>query len=294
MRENAAIDERPHSQKASPVALVPIAIVALSVLLLALLVSGNQRGTIVAQRITFTAMTIQNTRTEHPAPFVVTSIAETSADGTLQRSYTSNSFTRPGYQEVMVGSTLQLYDPADNTIYVTTQQAQQRAIIAQVRRTAPKGAHISVGTASLSSESYSPSPPASVPARTSVFERLLRSGQYRLAGRTTIDGRAALKLVQTRTTVLPLAPQHGRLQSLATVYVAPRSYDPIEEIVRSTLPGLTTSVVSRWQSYRVLPATAANQRLLSLTARHPSARVVRNARAYLLASQSETRTTTQA
>ena len=67
------------------------------------------------------------------------------------------------------------------------------------------------------------------------------------------------------TTTVGVIPRHARNQSL---YKA--------------LAGRTA----------VLPATPANKRPVSLTARHPRARVVDNAMAFLRASQSETRTTT--
>jgi hypothetical protein len=292
MRKNAAMQAGPDTHRASAASLLPIAVVAAAVVVLALLVHGGRKGTIVVERETFVAMTVQNGKTNHPAPFVITSIDETSADGALQRSFTSNSITRPGYQEVDVGAALQLYDPADNTVYVTTQQAQQRAIVAQVLNTAPQGSYVGVGTGQLSSVGYSSATLQYVPGRVSIFERQLAAGQFRLAARTTIDGRAALKLVQTRPTVLPVAQNAGSFMSRDTVYVAPGTYDPIEGITRSTLPGLRTTVVIRWLSYKVLPATPGSRRLLSLTARHPTARVVDNARAYVGASQSEIRTTT--
>jgi hypothetical protein len=292
MRKNAGVYEGPDNHAASAAALIPIAAVAVAVLLLALLVHGGRAGTIVVERQTFVAITVQNGRANHPAPFVITSIDETSANGTLQRSFTSNSITRPGYQEVDVGDALQLYDPADNTVYVTSQQARQRATIAQIQSTAPKGSHVGVGVAHLSSVGYSSATLQYVPGRVSIFERQLAAGQFRLAGRTTIAGRAALKLVQTRPTVIPLAQNASGFESRDTVYVAPGTYDPIEGITRSTLPGLRTTVVVHWLSYKVLPATAVNRRLLSLTARHPTARVIDNAMAYVRASQSEIRTTT--
>lgn len=275
--------------RASVASLATTAVVAAAVLLLALLVHGNGKGVIVVERITFSSTTVRNGKTNRPAPFVISSIDETTADGTLQRSFTSNSITRPGYQQVIVGDTLQLYDPADNTVYVTTPQAQQRATVAELRSTSPKGSHVSVGIGRGRSVS---APEQDVPGRTSVYERQVRAGLYRLVGRTTIDGRAALRLVQTRATVLAIRNSLGGFVSGDTVYVAPGTYDPIEELSSSTFPGLRTMVVSRWQSYKVLPATPANQRLLSLTARHPTARVVDDARAYLHANQSEIRTTT--
>jgi hypothetical protein len=290
MRENAGMHGDADRHRASVASLVPIAAVAAAVLLLALLVHGGGKGTIVVERITFSAITVRNGKTNRPAPFVISSIDETTADGTLQRSFTSNSITRSGYQQVIVGDTLQLYDPADNTVYVTTPQAQQRATVAELRSTAPKGSHVSVGIGRGRSVS---APEQDVPGRTSVYERQVRAGLYRLAGRTKIDGRPALRLVQTRATVLAIPNNSGGFVSRDTVYVAPGTYDPIEELASSTFPGqLRTVVVSRWLSYKVLPATPANQRLLSLTARHPNARVVDDARAYLRANQSEIRTTT--
>jgi hypothetical protein len=125
------------------------------------------------------------------------------------RSPTSNTVTRPGYQEVTAGNTIELYDPANNTIYTTTLQAEQRAIIAHIRSTA-----------------------------------------------------------------------------------APGTYDPVEQITRTTLPGTTIMVVARWQRYQVLDATPANRRVLSLRALHPSARMVDDARAYVNASQGAVYTST--
>jgi hypothetical protein len=116
MRENAAVHGHADSHRASAASLVPIAFVAAAVLVLAVLVHESSKGTIVVERITFSATTVYNGKPNRPAPFVTTSIDETSADGTLQRSFTSNSVTRPGYQQVVVGSTLQLYDPAENTV----------------------------------------------------------------------------------------------------------------------------------------------------------------------------------
>jgi hypothetical protein len=293
MRENAAMPGDADSHRASAASLVPIAIVAAAVLVLALLVHGGSKGTIVVERITFSATTVHNGKTNRPARFVTTSIDETSADGTLQRSFTSNSITRPGYQQVSAGKTMQLYDPADNTVYVTTEQAQQRATSAEIRSTTPKGSHVIVGIGHGTSVGHSSATVQDVPGRTSIFQRRLRAGQFRLAGRTTIDGRAALKLVQTRATVLAIPNNAGGFESRDTVYVAPGTDNPIEEIINSTLPDLRTTVVDRWQSYNVLPGTPANQRLLSLTARHPNARVSDNPLAYLRATQSEIQTSTR-
>lgn len=277
------------THRASAAALIPMAFVAAVVLALALLIAGGRTGTIVVQRITISSTTSRRGKPIHATALFVTAITETSASGAAQRSFTSNSFTRPGFQQVYAGNTLQLYDPNDNTVYVTTEQAQQRALVEQIRRTAPKGTTVHVGVAKL--QAISPSSVAYTPGRTSTYQQLLRVGQYRLVGRATIDGRAALRLVESSSTRLPRS-NAASFESTTTALVVPGSYAPIETINTSRFPGLRVTSVDRWRTYRVLSATRANQRLLSLTARHPHARVVHNALAFLRASQSETRTTT--
>jgi hypothetical protein len=120
-----------------------------------------------------------------------------------------------------------------------------------------------------------------------VYAQWLRDGSYKLAGRGTIGGRAALKLVQTSPLSFPHHSAGHGFESTTIVYVTPGSYEPIETVARTKLPGVRTTSVTRWQTYAVLPATQANQRLVSLTARHPHARVVYNAMAFVRASQSE-------
>ena len=51
--------------------------------------------------------------------------------------------------------------------------------------------------------------------------------------------------------------------------VAPGTYYPIKQVFRSRAITITTV----YSEYRVLPATPANQHLLSLAARHPGARI---------------------
>ena len=58
--------------------------------------------------------------------------------------------------------------------------------------------------------------------------------------------------------------------------VAPRTYYPIKQVFRTR--GITVTTV--YNEYRVLPATPANQQLLSLAARHPGARIDHSPAAY--------------
>ena len=81
-----------------------------------------------------------------------------------------------------------------------------------------------------------------------------------MAGPTTIDGRRAIKLTSVRG------------QSRYEYDVAPGTYYPVKQVFR--VPGITVTTI--YNEYRVLPATPANQRLLSLAARHPGARIDRN------------------
>ncbi|MGH2868880.1 MAG: hypothetical protein ACRDNK_15140 [Solirubrobacteraceae bacterium] len=93
-----------------------------------------------------------------------------------------------------------------------------------------------------------------------------RLGRLKVLGPTVVDGRKAIKLV----------PIHGP----GEYDVAPGTYYPIREILQDT-PG--SKVTTTWSEYRVVPATPANERLLSLPARHPGARIDRSRADFLAA-----------
>ena len=61
-----------------------------------------------------------------------------------------------------------LFEGSIEGLYVTTPQAQQRATVAELRSTSPKGSHVSVGIGRGRSVS---APEQDVPGRTSVYER---------------------------------------------------------------------------------------------------------------------------
>lgn len=103
-----------------------------------------------------------------------------------------------------------------------------------------------------------------VTSTTAQIQAELKAGKLKVAGPTTIDGRKAIELI----------PVHG---PYGYVYdVAPGTYYPIKQVFRTR--GITVTTV--YNEYRVLPATPANQQLLSLAARHPGARVDRSPAAY--------------
>ena len=286
MRKNAAMVGGVTTVQPSARALAPMAVVALAVAALAVLISGvlwrGNRGTILVQRITISVTTSGHGVNHRPSRFSVTAILETSAGGRAERSFTTSSLDRRGFQQAIAGHTMQLYDPRDNTIYEATEPALQRALAAQLRASSPKGSTVSVGVGrtqvvSAGSVGYMPAPAGR-------YARWLGSGQYRPLGRTMIDGRAALRFV-ARAPKRPLGSPAATFGSMTEVLVAPGSYDPIETITTTRLPGARVTSITRWDSYRALNDTPANRWLVSLTERHPSARLVHDAMAFLRASQ---------
>jgi hypothetical protein len=276
-----------HDRRTSSVALVPMAAVALVVLLLALLVSGNESGTIVLEKIAFSTMTTYHAQARRVANSF-TQITQTAPNGTLQRGFTSSGLYRSGDQQVFTPQGgAQLYDAHDNTIFATTDRAIQRALNIQARDSAPPGSHVAT---SVGREQYLSAEYVFFPGKRSIFEQGVARHQYVVAGRALIDGRPALRLVRSRSSRLALRRVEGGFTNDMTVYVAPETYDPIEEIVRTKLGSGQSTTIERWLAYRVMPATSRNMRLLSLRARHPHARIVHDAGAYLRAGRSQMKT----
>jgi hypothetical protein len=122
------------------------------------------------------------------------------------------------------------------------------------------------------------------PSETDAVRQLLRTHALKVDGFTIVDGRKAIKLssvhntVQSRSSHRPVeySPDGG-----LEYYVAPGSYDPIRQVVNR--PPYVQSTQT-WTEYKLLPATANNQQLLSLTARHPDAHVDRSHADYLRAA----------
>ena len=172
------------------------------------LLAARNTGTIVVEviRMDSTIILSANGRSKQKTSrtITVTTMTQISGTGEQQRVFLNDySLARPGYQQVIAGDSLQLYDPTDNTIYATTERASQAAAVRQMEKNAPKGSVSTSGTAIA----YSPGGANDAPGRMSVFEQQLRAHLYELAGRTEINGRVALKLVPARRAV-PL----GRLQ----------------------------------------------------------------------------------
>lgn len=95
-----------------------------------------------------------------------------------------------------------------------------------------------------------------VPSETSWIQAKLQAHQLKLVGTTTVNGRDAIELTTADGT--------GHYD------VAPGTYYPIRTVVKNPGGG---SITTNFSEYQVLPDTPANQQLLSLTARHPGARI---------------------
>jgi len=271
MRENAAMHGNADRHRASVASLAPIAVVAAAVLVLALLARGGGNGTIVVQRIVAPISKINGPRTQ----ISFLTVTETSASGRMSR-YLSESrlgaSNATRYGSAFAGATLEQYVPADNTVYVMSDAAYNAANRAYIARRFPHE-RVRVQPLLFFDGSWL------APGRESFFKVQLEKHDYQVAGRTTIDGHRTLKLVPApgrQTIAFSSHLRQGQMQ-LLTAYVTPRAYDPIEERADGSVRYL-------WTEYRVLPATNANERLLSLTAEYPHAHISHSATAYIRAA----------
>jgi hypothetical protein len=120
------------------------------------------------------------------------------------------------------------------------------------------------------------------PSDTQAFRSMLKSHNLRVVGLTTIDGRSAIKLAGPKFD--RRLPSDGGGDAGVELWVDPKTYVPIKE-VDDRLPLFQTT--QTWIEYKTLPITPANERLVSLTARHPHARIDRNRNDYLRAANGE-------
>jgi outer membrane lipoprotein-sorting protein len=196
-------------------------------------------------------------------------------------------------ESVSQGDTNELYDANTNTIYIAT-SAELRAarmptieIVSQSKlakltgdpnatgayfvrtgRARPYVIATEAGAERLRKqlERQHPSAEVSEDFRSDILA-LLKSGQARITGHVSIEGRDAI-----------------RIESLdgKQVYLADAAtYDPIEW----TTTGDSGGVTLRFLVYEKLPVDAASRDLLSLHAQHPDAQVVRGATGYMAAEK---------
>jgi hypothetical protein len=226
----------------------------------------------------------------------VSSITETPAGSGAQNELVlSETGTIAGIQFGYVNGNNELYDPTDNLAYVSSNYSPDitrgprpgtytytmpealffrlpsgldpGAKVPPLMITAAQARALRNGSAEVGADrafarqrrltTMRIQPAFRVPSDSSTVHAWL--GSLKVVGPTTVDGRRAIKLV----------PVRGR----GEYDVAPGTGYPVREVVDNT-DG--TSTVTTWSVYRVLPATPANERLLSVTARHPGARIDHN------------------
>ena len=111
---------------------------------------------------------------------------------------------------------------------------------------------------------------------------MLKSHDIRVVGLTTINGRCAIELGGPKFNLRRRATEAAT--PACEVWVDPNTYVPIKEVVDR--PPLFEETQT-WIEYKTLPITPANERLLSLIARHPYARIDRNHNDYLNAANGD-------
>ena len=201
----------------------------------------------------------------------------------------------PRAESVTSGDLNELYDSASNTIYMATSQELRAArmptieIVSQSKLAkltgttkadvayevgkggaAPKVIATQAGADRLRKELAHPPGGTSgvLPEEfRSEILTLLDSGKVQVTGHVVVDGRDGIRL----------SSPDGK-----DVYVVDAStYDPIEWTTTGTSGGVTLD----FPVYEELPADSESMQLLSLQAQHPSAQVVRDAKAYIAAEQ---------
>jgi hypothetical protein len=150
----------------------------------------------------------------------------------------------------------QLYDATTNTIYSVnapglSQVKQGRPAPAPPLKQPPAGEQPSRQEVPKGQAAS----PSDDPIRAKVLA-MLDNGAVSAAGRTTVEGRDALKL----------ASADGSL----TIFVDPQTYDPIEWNLSG---GDGTGTTVHFTTYERLPETSATASLFDLQAQHPTARV---------------------
>jgi hypothetical protein len=170
--------------------------------------------------------------------------------------------TGPVTETSSAGDAESLYDAKTNTVYVREEPAAP-VVGGKVLRwkNADGKVHRIIVSGGRPAPPKTQDDPIAEPFRREVLE-LLRSGDAKEAGRVTLDGREAIRIVGNG----------GR----ATYFVDADTYDPIE--FRTEGDGGGTSL--RFVTYETLPLNEANAGVLSVQRRHRDAKVVNDPAAF--------------
>ncbi|HEY7422474.1 MAG TPA: hypothetical protein VH541_10725 [Gaiellaceae bacterium] len=217
------------------------------------------------------------------APFTRRQVAVDGTDGIRAESVTS-------------GDTNELYDSSNDTIYVATSEQLRAARMPKIEIVSKSklekltgssrvGVAYAIGNGAGAVKVIATAQGAKRFRQEMARERaqessgvlpdefraevldLLNSGRVRVVGHVTVDGRDAIKLESP--------------DAKKTYVVDASTYDPIEWTTRGTDGGVTL----RFSAYEELPVDDESMKLLDLRAQHPSARVVRDVKAYMAAEK---------
>jgi hypothetical protein len=198
----------------------------------------------------------------------------------------------PRAESMTSGDLNELYDASNDTIYVATSEHLRAARMPDIEIVSPSKLEKLTGRSDVRAAYYlkngttpkviatqegaarlrkqlahedGQSSGVLLPELRAQFFALVKSGQVRVTGHVTVDGRDGIRLQ---------SPDGKK------VYVVDAAtYDPIEW----TTTGDGGSVTLRFPVYEELPVDANSMQLLSLQDQHPNAQVVRGPTAYIAA-----------
>ncbi len=230
--------------------------------------------------------------------FTTRGAAEISPGGVERSSVATASFMARGFESMSSGGREGIYDPTNNTVYETNWEAELGASMQQLRnegtqlRQRLNSSHPSAQASQRTmttigkphSKLYDSLVGMTEPGLDGLSDMFVpHVGRHeRVVARVFIDGHPALKLAPAW--YMTDLGAIGEVGGYGTMYVTPGTYEP----VRDVLPNGKDTVINNWLSYRVLPATRANLKLVSLTALHPGARVSHSATGFLRAQKDAT------
>jgi hypothetical protein len=261
-------------------------------------VTRRRNGVTTAGTVVVVVVRTRDGNAKSATTFTTRGAAEISPRGVERTSVDTTSFMDRGFEAMSSGNNEGIYDPTNNTVYETNQNAQLGASLQQLTTTGRelqqrlKSSHPSASASQRtttinvtpSNKQYDSLVSATEPGLDGLSEMFVPhvGRRERVVARITIDGQHALKLAQAW--YMTDLGGMGEVGGYGTMYVTPGTREP----VRDVLPNGNDAVTNTWLSYRVLPATRANLKLVSLTALHPGARVSHSATGFLQAQDAAT------
>jgi hypothetical protein len=248
----------------------------------------------------------------HPARFTIETLYETPAGPGPQNMLYINSehLSSAASERAISGGNEEIYVAKTNTIYISSvwgpyitkgtkpgtflyTPPKPRRVRSAVRAakplmlTAAQADALLDGTDTVLATPHGSRVPYHVTLSVAPALRLPRRRRPRLSRHAQVPRHQSNRPHEHRRTprdrtrgpqVQPPPPRYGGGDAGVEAWVDPKTYLPIKEVT-DRLPLFED--IQTWTEYKILPITLANERLLSLTARHPHAHVDRNHYDYL-------------